>query len=801
MNRAAILLAFALVPAIGRAQDRIVSLRVYTTIPGAAFYVDGQMHRTTASFLWPEGSKHEIRAALNLCDDPNLGPCYTFQSWRENTGKLTAAQDATQIVTAHRDVQWYEASFQANVLVRLEFNGIPPAPSGAPITCSGAPGMPPTVEGYPAGTIPGGVRTTGCGILPGCSLSSVQGFCARGSVISASAFPYPGYVFGGWIAPGGNPSFLTASVTVNGPTTIRGSFLPARRVIFRTDPPNLRIFVNRSPIATEDVTIPCMPEAQLCTGHMDFLPGSKLLLAAPDVQLDRVGVPWVLQAFDTGGGQNSTVTLNGVPGQDVIVAKFGRGVGASFSTNPPGLKVNINGRDNWPSYSFFWGVGSRNQISAPMEQTDSKGRKYVFTGWSNGGPSSQEIVPTELDLERGGIALAANYQVQGQVTIRSTHPVVIGVNGVDCPTPCTVHRNAGSEVFLAAPTSVSLNDETRADFAGWADGGDAGRTFVFDGESQNLQVTYSTMYKLHLASDPAGSVDFQTLPPTPDGYFAAGSEVVLTAEARPGFRFRRWAGDLSGVFPGSTFALNRPVRAIAQADRVPHISKAGVRNSAAQTPDALVAPGSLVSIFGESLSSDTVAGPSNPLAQTLDGVTVRLDSRILPLLFVSPQQINAQLPSELPEGAYKLTIRTSAGEEAKAEVTVAPNAPGVFLRPVGDQPFVLATRAGDAPVTAEAPARRGELITIYGTGFGPYERPVPDGFATPGSPDYPLVDKLEVVLGEQVWTPEWSGAAPGQVGIAITRVRVPEDAPSGQPLLLTIRVKGRSSNQFLLPVE
>ncbi|MDX2150700.1 MAG: hypothetical protein SFV54_08190 [Bryobacteraceae bacterium] len=803
MNRAAILLALALMPLIVRAQERNVTLRVYSTVTGGAFYVDGVLYRTTATFLWPEGSKHELRAATGYCDDAVHGPCYNFRAWRENTGKLTVATDPVQIITANAGIQWYEATHEITVLVRLEMNGgLPPVADGSPQQCpAGAPGIPPTILGVPEGTIPGAVRVAGCSAFPSCTLSTAQGLCTKGTSLTLNAFPYPGYVFAGWTVPGGNIPFLAATVPINHLTTIRATFLAARRVVFRTDPPNLRIFVNRAAVATEDPSLSCLPDQTLCTGHMDFLPGSKLLLAAPDVQQDRFGVPWVLQSFDTGGGQNSVVTLNAIPGRDVITAKFTRGIGASFSTNPPGLKLNVNGRDNWTSYSFFWGAGSRNQISAPAEQTDSRGRRYVFSGWSNGGPPSQEIVPTEEDAARGGIALVANYQLLGKLTVRSSHPVTISVNGQDCATPCTLHRTAGTDVSLIAPHSMSLSEEMRADFAGWGDGADSSRTFVFDSDVHNLQLSYSTLYRLSFTSDPADAVAFVTQPPSPDGFYPVGAEVSVTAEAKPGFRFRRWSGDLAGSFPGGAFTVAKPMYAVALVDRVPNVSKAGVRNSAAETPDTVVAPGSLISIFGESLASETVAGPGNPLAQTLAGVTVRLDARLLPLLFVSPVQINAQMPSDLPEGAYKLTIRTASGEETKADVVVAPNAPGVFLRPVGDQPFVMATRQGDAPVTPEAPARRGELITLYGTGFGPYERPVLDGFPTPGSPAYPLVDKVEVVLGDQVWSPEWAGAAPGMVGVVAARLRVPEDAPGGSPLELVVRVNGRVSNRFLLPVE
>jgi uncharacterized protein (TIGR03437 family) len=80
----------------------------------------------------------------------------------------------------------------------------------------------------------------------------------------------------------------------------------------------------------------------------------------------------------------------------------------------------------------------------------------------------------------------------------------------------------------------------------------------------------------------------------------------------------------------------------AQLDRVPFIAPAGVRNSAGDTPVQGVAAGSIISIYGASLATRYEVGPSNPLAQTIAGVALLLGDRILPIVYVSPDQINAR---------------------------------------------------------------------------------------------------------------------------------------------------------------
>jgi len=108
---------------------------------------------------------------------------------------------------------------------------------------------------------------------------------------------------------------------------------------------------------------------------------------------------------------------------------------------------------------------------------------------------------------------------------------------------------------------------------------------------------------------------------------------------------------------------------------------------------------------------------------------------------------------------------------------------------VEGRPYAVAEHADGSPVDAGNPARAGETLALYGTGFGPYLRRPPDGFAVPAAPTYPLADPVEVIAGEAVIEPLFSGAAPGQVGAVVTRFRVPESltAPAVE---LKVRVNG-----------
>src|SRR5205814_9728446 len=124
-----------------------------------------------------------------------------------------------------------------------------------------------------------------------------------------------------------------------------------------------------------------------------------------------------------------------------------------------------------------------------------------------------------------------------------------------------------------------------------------------------------------------------------DMFYPADSLVNVTVQTKPGFKFRRWDGDLTGTYRSGTLMMSSPHGVVALVDRVPFIAPAGVRNVAGETPDGTVAPGSLIAILGESLATREETGRVNPLAQTIAGVTVTIADRLLPMLSVSPQQI------------------------------------------------------------------------------------------------------------------------------------------------------------------
>jgi uncharacterized protein (TIGR03437 family) len=228
------------------------------------------------------------------------------------------------------------------------------------------------------------------------------------------------------------------------------------------------------------------------------------------------------------------------------------------------------------------------------------------------------------------------------------------------------------------------------------------------------------------------------------------------------------------------------------------VAPTGVKNAAADLPEPGVAPG-LIAIYGGSLAKTFEVGSSTPLAQTLGGTVVLVGDRLLPLVYVSPEQINAQLPADLEPGEYTVTVRTEGMADVASTFNVVRNAPGLFANIVDGTSYAVALHDDGSPVTTSSPAKRNETISLIGTGFGPFNRRVLDGFATPAAPAALLVDAVEVIAGGVSIRPSFAGAAPGLVGLTSTRFRL-DGAGSGS-LEIRVLVNGKESNTVILPVE
>jgi uncharacterized protein (TIGR03437 family) len=336
----------------------------------------------------------------------------------------------------------------------------------------------------------------------------------------------------------------------------------------------------------------------------------------------------------------------------------------------------------------------------------------------------------------------------------------------------------------------------------WSDSADATRSYTFTTDAVVLVLNYEYDFQLSLSAYPAGAASFTTSPESESMYFPANTQVVVNTEIKAGYKFLRWLGDVAGGTTGASVLMSGTRSAEAVFEKVPYVSPTGVRNAAGETPDEVVAPGSLIAITGANLVESFVAGPATPLAQTVAGVYVTLGDRFLPLVSVAPDQIVALLGSDVAAGDYTLKVYIPGQSAAKVTMKVARNAPGLFTSATEDGTvYALAIHEDGTAITPSSRARKGETITLYGTGFGPYDKQIVDGFALPAKPVVTLADTATLTLDTAGVTPSWTGAAPERIGVVGVRFKVPDTVTAGSNVKVTAVVNSRESNTVPLPVE
>jgi uncharacterized protein (TIGR03437 family) len=201
-----------------------------------------------------------------------------------------------------------------------------------------------------------------------------------------------------------------------------------------------------------------------------------------------------------------------------------------------------------------------------------------------------------------------------------------------------------------------------------------------------------------------------------------------------------------------------------------------------------VAPGGLVTVWGSQLSPVNIATSEIPVPTSLADSCLSVNGVLAPMLFVSPNQINAQLPFEVT-GNATMVLHTPGGTSNDLDFTVLPTAPSVFHTGVAGPETGIPTVVRAKPntlVTPSNPIHRGDAIVIYATGLGATLPPLATGLAAPSTPLLVAAVEPDVSLDGLALPLYYAGPTPGEVGVYQINALVPGWAPTGMQLPLTI---------------
>ena len=306
----------------------------------------------------------------------------------------------------------------------------------------------------------------------------------------------------------------------------------------------------------------------------------------------------------------------------------------------------------------------------------------------------------------------------------------------------------------------------------------SGNVYILDAGNQALRMIDTAGIIKTIALGNMGSGD----------YLKAGGGVVVDASGN--MFFSEFLGnDVKKVTPSFVPFL---------------VSPAAYNAATLEPPDwGGLAPGSLVSLVGFNLASGVTSAGTGSLPTTLLDTSVKIAGLAAPLLYVSPTQVNLQIPFEAPGENVTVELSRPSAGTVSAVVPLGSVSPGIFrldsYRAILNQGAILtqdgklAAAGSSVPGLAYRLAKPGEYVSIYCTGLGDVTNRPPSGAPARAGPPYSETLETPVVTIEGLRTTvSFSGLAPNLVGVYQVNVQVPEEATPDGLAPVTISIGGSS---------
>ena len=531
----------------------------------------------------------------------------------------------------------------------------------------------------------------------------------------------------------------------------------------RSNPASQAVSITTSDGSTQGFTVTAMPS------FVSVTPGSGAASGNPTTLTVSVNTSALRTGANTGtimitlvDGQTANITVNATLGQFTI----------SVNPNPPSPVTLTQSK----SQAIPFQVGTADNAATPVSVTTQTNNG---SGWLTA-PASITAPQQVLVTVAAGSMPAGTYT--GSVTFACTSssvcasvtvPVMLTVT-----TLATLSANPASLSFqvsgasLPAPQTVNVtsSDQTQQGFS-----------FTYAPQGSWLTVTANQ------STTPATLTASIVSLPTQN---SSGSITITPVDGAP--------------------VVNVPVSFLTAANQ-PVIPTGGVIFASSYGAFPVITSGGFVEIYGSNLATTTGDWGSsfvNGVAPTsLSGVKVQIDNKPAFVAFVSPGQVNVLAPDGIAVGGTVQVVLSNAnGTSAPVAVRSAALQPGL-LAPAGlningkqyvgalhvqdnSNSFVLPTGANGN----SRPAQPGEVIVMYGLGFGPGTPAIAVG--TLETQANTLQSPFQMFFGSAGAIVQYDGLAPGYAGLYQFNVQVPA-VPDNDAVPLTFTLGGVAGTQTL----
>ena len=225
----------------------------------------------------------------------------------------------------------------------------------------------------------------------------------------------------------------------------------------------------------------------------------------------------------------------------------------------------------------------------------------------------------------------------------------------------------------------------------------------------------------------------------------------------------------------------------------PAISANGVVNAASYQPG--VVPNSWTTILGTNLAPRTDDWSQlivdGKLPTSVDGVSVTIGGKAAVVAFISAGQLNVLAP-DLAPGPAVVIVTTPAGASPPFSTTVTAYGPAFFLWPgnqvVATHPdYSFAAKSGSIAGVTTTAVKPGDIVVLWGMGFGPTTPPAPAGVAVPSDRVYSTSTTPAVTINNVPATVFGAALSPGAAGLFQIALQAPDTLADGDwPVQVTV---------------
>ncbi len=251
---------------------------------------------------------------------------------------------------------------------------------------------------------------------------------------------------------------------------------------------------------------------------------------------------------------------------------------------------------------------------------------------------------------------------------------------------------------------------------------------------------------------------------------------------------------------------------VSNAASLPAVSKGGVVSAAQFGALSSPAPGSWIEIYGSNLATDSRAWTTgdftgNNAPTSLDGTVVTVGGQLAYVEYISPGQVNVQVPSTVPTGTQPIVVTSGSNVSPPQTIAISATAPGLYAPSqllIGGNQYAGALFSTTSSETWVLPpgtvagftsqrAKPGDLITLYGIGFGGN---LPTGQIAQGIGNTLPIGSFQISFDGTPATVNYAGLTPGSVGLYQFNVVVPNVA-ANDLTPVTFTLGGVSGTQTL----